>query len=354
MMQWAIIQGHVTLAKVWEARRSIIDTGSSTDDLTNSTGYNTIDIANLASGHVVVIITVTMSMLLYMFLVDRWRALRKKKKNKSLKTNSTMLVHTNTNFPSDMQQVIRRRYEVTSTQRMNFEKTVPIGAEQHGWGNPSLPKLPRWKKKVSDTAKALDKIFARDEQCAPRGHTESIVDFGQRLANMERYRDLASVIKMYVEKYELAKFSRVEMVQDDLDQAHSYLQQMLGSVQQKLKMDAYGVNNDGTSMFMGAVSTLPDGVQNQRRTMSMGGDNPWEEHGRLDLQQEHDVIPRHRATASIASMPRVPQGRDIAVSINSVGIARSEGQGGDAPGPSHMGLHIEGGLDEPHRITILK
>ena len=45
---------------------------------------------------------------------------------------------------------------------------------------------------------------------------------------MERYRELASVIKGYVDKYEIAKFSPLEMGEDDLDQAHSYLQQMLG------------------------------------------------------------------------------------------------------------------------------
>jgi len=74
---------------------------------------------------------------------------------------------------------------------------------------------------------------------------------------MERYRELASVIKMYVEKYEVAKFSPLEMTEEDLDQAHSYLQQMLGSVQQKLRMDAHGSVISSGARIEGASAFLP-------------------------------------------------------------------------------------------------
>jgi len=193
---------------------------------------------DLASGHFVVIFSVTLSVLVFMFLVNRWRALRRRKRNKSLKKYRNMTVTTNKHFPKEAKKAICTRFDITLAQSREFDLSVPLGAAQYGWGDPGERKWQRFKKKIGHTAQALEKIFARDaEHVQPRGHQESIVEYGTRISQMERYRDLASVLKLYVEKYEKARFSSAEMSQGSLDQVHNYLQHMHSTVSAKLKLD---------------------------------------------------------------------------------------------------------------------
>lgn len=220
---------------------------SSLDDVNKTgTGYTSLQINenNLASGHLFVIFTVAGAMLIYMFLFNRWRALKAKKQQKHLKLNRVMLMRTNKGIPKEMMRDIYLGYGRTTDQRQQFAKTVPIGAQQHGYGDPALSKCHRWKKKVASTALALEKIFGYDAKCRLRGPTESIVDFGHRLAKMLRYREMASVIRSYVDKYEAAKFSKVEMSEDDLNQTEQYLQQALDSISRIKAQDSDKLKHD--------------------------------------------------------------------------------------------------------------
>lgn len=230
-----------------------------------------------------------------------------------------------------------------------FYTSVPIGAEQYGWGSPNQAKQPRWKKRVAETAVALDKIFGGKEPCLPRSHTESIGDFGQRLASMERYRELASVIKMYVEKYELAKFSPLEMTEEDLDQTLSYLQQMLGSVQHKQRVDALGpggIEGAGAFLARGAMgATLATGVP-----FGQGAERLGQGHWRPDagLEGRRGPHPGERGEASAGGRARHRQGTfaEWDPNVDQDGDGGASEAAGVGPWEDHRGGWDPGGRDQ--------
>ena len=66
----------------------------------------------------------------------------------------------------------------------------------------------------------LHRIFdpLYDPKCPQMEPNDTLSGFATRLTKMSRYKELASVIKNYVQKYEKAKFSPQEMLEEDFEQ----------------------------------------------------------------------------------------------------------------------------------------